>query len=90
LKRGTVMDEFRQKHRALRAGRKCSGVPSRRRKSEVRRTSAAAPEVANLAAKLFAINPKLTVAEVVKLIKDGADTSAADKRLKLINPRDAR
>jgi subtilisin family serine protease len=50
-------------------------------------TSAAAPEVANLAAKLFAINPKLTVAEVVKLIKDGADTSAADKRLKLINPR---
>lgn len=50
-------------------------------------TSAAAPEVANLAAKLFALNPKLSVAEVVKLIQDGAGTGEADKRLKLINPK---
>ncbi len=38
-------------------------------------TSMAAPQVTNLAAKLFALNPKLKVAEVVKLIQDGADTS---------------
>jgi subtilisin family serine protease len=50
-------------------------------------TSAAAPGVANLAAKLFALNPKLTVAQVVKLIQDGADASEADRRLKLINPK---
>jgi subtilisin family serine protease len=50
-------------------------------------TSFAAPQVANLAAKLFALDPKLTVAQVVKLIQDGADASAADNRLKLINPK---
>ena len=50
-------------------------------------TSAATPEVANLAAKLFALNPKLSVAQVVKLIQDGAHTSEADGRLKLINPK---
>ncbi|HEX8564848.1 MAG TPA: S8 family serine peptidase [Pyrinomonadaceae bacterium] len=50
-------------------------------------TSFAAPQMANLAAKLFALNPKLTVAEVVKLIQDGADTSETDNRLKLINPK---
>jgi hypothetical protein len=50
-------------------------------------TSAAAPQIANLAAKLFALNPKLKVAEVVKLIQDGTDASEADKRLKLINPK---
>lgn len=50
-------------------------------------TSAAAPAATNLAAKLFALNPKLTVAQVVKLIQDGADASEADQRLKLINPK---
>jgi subtilisin family serine protease len=50
-------------------------------------TSAAAPGVSNLAAKLMAINPKLKVAEVVKFIQDGVDTSEADKRLKLVNPK---
>lgn len=50
-------------------------------------TSATAPETANLAAKLFALNPKLTVAQVIKLIQDGADANEADKRLKLINPK---
>jgi subtilisin family serine protease len=50
-------------------------------------TSFAAPQMANLAAKLFALNPKLSVAEVVKLIQNGADISEADNRLKLINPK---
>jgi subtilisin family serine protease len=50
-------------------------------------TSFATPQTANLATKLFALNPKLKVAEVVKLIQDGADTSEADQRLKLINPK---
>jgi subtilisin family serine protease len=50
-------------------------------------TSFAAPQTANLAAKLFALNPKLKVAEVVKLIKNSADISKADNRLKLINPK---
>ncbi len=50
-------------------------------------TSAAAPETANLAAKLFALNPKLIVAQVIKLIQDGANASEADNRLKLINPK---
>ncbi len=43
--------------------------------------------MANRAAKLLALNPKLTVAQVVKLIQDGADASEADNRLKLINPK---
>lgn len=50
-------------------------------------TSAAAPQTANLAAKLFALNPKLTVSQVIQLIRDGADVSSSDKRLRLINPK---
>jgi subtilisin family serine protease len=50
-------------------------------------TSAAAPQVANLAAKLFALNPKLTVGQVIQLIRDGADISSSDSRVKLINPK---
>lgn len=49
-------------------------------------TSFAAPQVTNLAAKLLALNPKLTTAEVVDLIRDGADTGN-DTRLSLINPK---
>ncbi len=49
-------------------------------------TSAAAPQVTNLAAKLFALNPKLTVHQVIQLIRNGADVSASDDRLNLINP----
>lgn len=47
-------------------------------------TSAAAPAVTNLAAKLFALDPSLKPADVVELIKQGADRSA-DDRLTLIN-----
>ncbi len=49
-------------------------------------TSMAAPNVTNLAGKLFALNPKLTVAQVIDLIKSGTDTSE-DGRIKLINPQ---
>jgi subtilisin family serine protease len=50
-------------------------------------TSMAAPQVTNLAAKLFALRPKLKVSQVIQLIQDGADSSGSDNRLKLINPK---
>ncbi|MFZ5980451.1 MAG: S8 family serine peptidase [Candidatus Zixiibacteriota bacterium] len=49
-------------------------------------TSQASPQVTNLAAKLLAKNPSLTVAELIVLIKDGADKST-DGRCHLINPK---
>ena len=48
-------------------------------------TSMASPNVANLAAKLIAVDPKLTPAETIELIRAGATTSA-DGRLHLIDP----
>ena len=47
-------------------------------------TSMASPQVANLAAKLFALKPELTVAEVRQAILAGAER---DGRVNLINPR---
>lgn len=49
-------------------------------------TSMSSPNVANLAAKLLALEPSLTTEEVVALIKDGADRMG-DGRLVLINPK---
>lgn len=49
-------------------------------------TSMAAPQVANLAAKLFALEPTLTAVEVRRLILDGATPSEDGKR-PLLNPR---
>lgn len=49
-------------------------------------TSMAAPQVTNLAAKLFALKPSLTPAECSALIKKGA-TPSADGKLLLIDPR---
>ena len=49
-------------------------------------TSLAAPQVSNLAAKLFAIDPSLKVAEVIDLIKSGASLSP-DGTISLINPK---
>ncbi len=49
-------------------------------------TSMAAPNVANLAAKLLALKPALTVAQATELIQRGAERSA-DGRINLINPR---
>lgn len=47
-------------------------------------TSMASPQVANLAAKLFALKPSLTVAQVRDAILRGADTRG---RVNLVNPR---
>jgi len=49
-------------------------------------TSLAAPQVSNLAAKLFAIDPSLKVGEVIELIKNGASRSP-DGTISLINPK---
>ena len=49
-------------------------------------TSMASPNVANLAAKLIALNPALTPEQTIALIKQGAETSA-DGRRHLINPK---
>jgi subtilisin family serine protease len=50
-------------------------------------TSMASPQVANLAAKLLAINPKLTTAQLIDLIGGGAEPSSEDPKIKLINPQ---
>src|SRR5271165_3841305 len=49
-------------------------------------TSMASPAVANLAAKLFAVDPQLTPEQAKKLILDGADSSE-DGRRKLMNQK---
>ena len=51
-------------------------------------TSMASPEVTNLAGKLLAVNPKLTPAELIRIITDTADRSA-DGRRNLVNPKKA-
>ena len=43
-------------------------------------TSMASPNVVNLAAKLFALDPSLTPERVIALIRDGASTSADGRR----------
>ena len=48
-------------------------------------TSLAAPQVTNLAAKLLAVNPKLTVAQLRSII-EGTATAEGAKKLKVINP----
>jgi len=49
-------------------------------------TSMASPNVANLAAKLFALDPSLTPARAITLIKQGA-TASPDGRRHLIDPK---
>jgi subtilisin family serine protease len=51
-------------------------------------TSMASPNVANLAAKMLAVNPRLTPVELIKVIRETADRSA-DGRRALINPKKA-
>jgi subtilisin family serine protease len=51
-------------------------------------TSMASPQVANLAAKMLAVNPKLSPPEVIALIRDTADKTP-DGRRTLINPKKA-
>jgi subtilisin family serine protease len=50
-------------------------------------TSMASPEVTNLAAKLFALDPALTPADVIDLIRQGLEPSKADPRVHLIDPK---
>lgn len=49
-------------------------------------TSMSAPNVTNLAAKLFAIDPSLTPADVIELIQEGIDVTEDGRRF-LINPK---
>jgi subtilisin family serine protease len=51
-------------------------------------TSMASPNVANLAAKVLAVNPKLKPVEVIALIRETAERSADGRRV-LINPKKA-
>jgi len=50
-------------------------------------TSMASPEVANLAAKLFALKPELKPADVINLIKQGLDQNPQNSRILLLNPK---
>lgn len=51
-------------------------------------TSMAAPNVTNLAGKLWALHPELSVADVKRLIVEGADERQAGERtIRLINPK---
>ena len=54
-------------------------------------TSMAAPQVVNLAAKLLAVKPSLTVAELRRAIVESADekTIGQGNRIKLLNPKAA-
>ena len=51
-------------------------------------TSMASPQVANLAAKILAVNPKLKPEDVIRLIRATADKTA-DGRRTLVNPKKA-
>ncbi|HEX6137439.1 MAG TPA: S8 family serine peptidase, partial [Casimicrobiaceae bacterium] len=51
-------------------------------------TSMASPQVANLAAKILAVNPKLTPPQVIALIRDTAERTP-DGRRNLIDPKKA-
>ena len=51
-------------------------------------TSMASPQVTNLAAKIVAINPRLTPPQVIAIIRDTAEKTA-DGRRTLINPKKA-
>lgn len=51
-------------------------------------TSMAAPQVTNLAAKMLAVDPRLTPPQIIAIIRDTADTTA-DGRRNLIDPKRA-
>jgi subtilisin family serine protease len=50
-------------------------------------TSMASPEVTNLAAKLFALDPALKPADVIDLIKSGLTPNPDDSRIFLLDPK---
>ena len=51
-------------------------------------TSMAAPQATNLAAKMLAVNPKLTPVQVIAIIRETSDKSADGRRM-LMNPKKA-
>ena len=51
-------------------------------------TSMAAPQVANLAAKMLAVNPKLSPTEVIAIVRETAEKTADGRRI-LLNPAKA-
>ena len=51
-------------------------------------TSMAAPQATNLAAKMLAVNPKLTPEQVIRLIRDTVEKSPDGRRM-LLHPRNA-
>ena len=57
------------------------------RKMKFSGTSMAAPNTTNLAAKLIAINPQLTTAQVIELIRKGAEPMEGYDGRFVINPR---
>jgi subtilisin family serine protease len=50
-------------------------------------TSMASPQVANLAAKMLAVNPNLKPSEIIRLIIENTDASIEAQNIRLINPR---
>jgi hypothetical protein len=58
------------------------------KKTMISGTSLAAPQVANLAAKLLALEPTLTVSELRELI-EGSATAEGDSAIKVIHPKAA-
>jgi subtilisin family serine protease len=50
-------------------------------------TSMAAPNVTNLAAKIIAVNPKLSTSEVIEVIKGGADPMEGYEGRFVVNPK---
>ncbi|NJL11792.1 MAG: S8 family serine peptidase [Microscillaceae bacterium] len=50
-------------------------------------TSMASPQVTNLAAKMLALRPELSPAQLIQYIEKGADTLPEDPTLRLINPQ---
>jgi len=50
-------------------------------------TSMASPATANLAAKLFALNPQLKPQDIIDLIKAGLEPNPKDQRILLVNPQ---
>jgi subtilisin family serine protease len=51
-------------------------------------TSMASPNAANLAVKILNVNPKLTPAQVVAIMNEGADPLAGYEGRKIINPQE--
>ena len=77
-------DEEGEREALRRVGRSWSVTNIGGEKMKLSGTSMAAPQVANLAAKLFAMRPELSVAQAKQLILEGAERNG---RVNLIDPK---